>query len=124
MDLSELRRFAARHELNNLTFIEGNFENTVPQALKEIKKVCLAHIDCDLYDSVAFAYEQTKPYLSEGSYIVFDDPLVPTCIGAFEAIEEMLIRRDGLQSKFSSPCLWGAYERLNRPNLVRSKNVQ
>ena len=105
VDLSELRCFAARHELNNLTFIEGNFEDTVPQALKEIKKVCLAHIDCDLYDSVTFAYEQTKPYLSEGSYIVFDDPLVPTCIGAFEAIEELLIRRDGLHAEQIFPHL-------------------
>ena len=105
VDLSELRAFAARHELSNLTFFEGNFHDTVPRALKEIKKVCLAHIDCDLYESVAFAYEQTKHYLTEGSYIVFDDPLVPTCIGAFEAIEELLIRRDGLHAEQIFPHL-------------------
>ena len=105
VDLFELRAFAAKHELNNLTFIEGNFHDTVPGALREIKKISLAHIDCDLYESVALAYEESRRYLTEDSYIVFDDPLVPTCIGAFEAIEELLIRRDGLHAEQIFPHL-------------------
>jgi hypothetical protein len=99
VDLDELRGHTASLGLNNLTFIEGRFEDTLPGALKEIGRVCLAHIDCDVYDAVVYSYEQVKPYLDEDAYLIFDDPLVPSCIGAFEAVEEYLIRRDGLHAE-------------------------
>jgi hypothetical protein len=105
VDLDELRAHAASLGLDNLTFIEGSFEDTAPGALKEIERVCLAHIDCDVYDAVAFCYEQVKPYLTDDAYLIFDDPLVPNCIGAFEAVEELLIRRDGLHAEQVFPHL-------------------
>lgn len=105
VDLNELRAYVASIGLDNLTFIEGAFDDTLPTALAEIGQVCLAHIDCDIYDSIVSAYELTKPYLAEGAYLVFDDPLVPTCIGAFEAVEELLIRRDRLHAEQTYPHL-------------------
>lgn len=99
VDLDELRRFVADIPLSNLTFVEGAFADTVPGALREIGEVSLVHIDCDVKDAVAFAYDETKPYMTDGTYVVLDDPLVPTCIGAFEAVEELLIRRDGLNAE-------------------------
>lgn len=105
VDLAELRAHVASLGLDNLTFIEGAFDDTLPGALADIGQVCLAHVDCDIYDGVVSAYELTKPYLSEGAYLVFDDPLVPTCIGAFEAVEELLIRRDGLHAEQIYPQL-------------------
>lgn len=105
VDVNELRTYAAALDLNNLTFIEGAFEDTIPQALKELGQIALAHIDCDVYDSVAYTYKEIKPYLISGGYLIYDDPLVPTCIGAFEAIEEFLIRKDGLHAEQIFPHL-------------------
>jgi hypothetical protein len=34
-----------------------------------------------------------------GGYWVFDDPMVSDCLGAAEAMEDLLIRRDGLNSE-------------------------
>ena len=68
-------------------------------------QIALAHIDCDVYDSVAYTYKEIKPYLINGGYLIYDDPLVPTCIGAFEAIEEFLIRKDGLHAEQIFPHL-------------------
>jgi hypothetical protein len=35
----------------------------------------------------------------EGGYFVFDDATVSSCIGATEVVEDLLIRRDGLNSE-------------------------
>ena len=50
-------------------------------------------------------YENVKPFLIDGAYLIFDDPLLPTCIGAFEAVEEYLPRRDGLHAEKVFPHL-------------------
>ncbi len=105
VDLDELRSYVASIGLDNLSFVKGTFDATLGTALPGIGQVCLAHIDCDIYDGVVSAYELTKPYLSPGAYLVFDDPLVPTCIGAFEAVEELLVRRDGLHAEQIFPHL-------------------
>jgi hypothetical protein len=34
-----------------------------------------------------------------GGYLVFDDATVSSCLGATEAVEDLLIRRDGLNSE-------------------------
>jgi hypothetical protein len=34
-----------------------------------------------------------------GGYLVFDDATVSSCLGATEAVEQILIRRDGLSSE-------------------------
>ena len=99
VDLEELRAFVASIPLSNLMFIEGAFADTVPGALNEIQRVSLAHIDCDVKNAVVFTYDETKSFMIPGGYFVFDDPLVPTCIGAFEAVEETLVIRDGLHAE-------------------------
>jgi hypothetical protein len=76
VDLDELRRFVSDIPLPNLTFIEGTYADTVPDALAEIGSVSLVHIDCDVRSSVAFACEQSKPYMTSGAHMVFGDPLV------------------------------------------------
>jgi hypothetical protein len=58
--------------------------------------VLLAHIDCDVYDAVAYAWETVKPCMAPGGYVVFDDAHTSGCLGATEAVEELVIRRDGL----------------------------
>ncbi len=99
VDLAELQAYCARQGLDNLEFIPGLFENTAPSLLARIGDVALAHIDCDIFSAVSFSYEAVKPHMVSGGYLVFDDATVSSCLGATEAVETLLIRRDGLNSE-------------------------
>ncbi len=96
VDLLELREFAELQGVRNIEFIKGLFQETAPAALANIGSVVLAHIDCDIYSAVAFSYDLVKNYMVPGGYIVFDDATTSSCLGATEAVEELVIRRDGL----------------------------
>ncbi|MGD0002035.1 MAG: hypothetical protein ABSE21_18210, partial [Bryobacteraceae bacterium] len=69
----------------------------------ECGPVLLAHIDCDIQSAVAYAYDAVKPRMAEGGYIVFDDAHSPSCLGATEAVEDLVIRRDGLSCEQIAP---------------------
>jgi len=99
VDLDELRSYIARLELDNLVVVQGLFEETAPATLREAGSVALAHIDCDIYSAVKYAYEVSKPHMVTGGYYVFDDATVASCLGATEAVEEVLIQCDGLFSE-------------------------
>ncbi len=99
VDLDELQAYVDSHQLDNLVFVKGRFEDTAEKVLEEAGRVALAHIDCDIYSAVAYAYDAVKGHMVEGGYLVFDDATTPTCIGATEAVEDLVIRRDGLSSE-------------------------
>lgn len=102
-------------ELNikNITFISGLFEDTAKETLLGCKPILLAHIDCDTESSVRFSYDVVKDFMvSDGGYIVFDDPLHGSCLGAFQVIEDCVIRRDGLSAEQVYPHLVYRYPRL------------
>jgi len=99
VDLDELKKYTQKIGLDNLEFHQGLFEDTAEPLLKKIEKVSLAHIDCDIYSAVAFSYEVVKNFMVPGGYVVFDDACVASCIGATEAVETLLIQRDGLHSE-------------------------
>ena len=73
--------------------------------LPSIGRLRLSHIDCDLYDGVMASYEGSRTKMVPDGYIVFDDPLVSSCLGALEAIESLVIRRDGLYAEQVFPHL-------------------
>lgn len=99
VDFDELRSVASNLGLDNLTFVKGEFGSTLPKTLPDVGPISLSHIDCDLYESVSFAYDACKSHYVPGCYLVFDDPLEPSCIEAFEAIEDFVIKRDGLHAE-------------------------
>lgn len=99
VDLLELRQYVEEIGLRNLHFVQGKFEDTASHALKELERVALCHIDCDIRSAIQSAYDTTQPYMVPGGYWVFDDPLQPTCLGATEAVEDLLIRRDALNAE-------------------------
>lgn len=99
VDLDELRDHAAKLGLRNLEFVKGFFEQTAPDVLRRAGPVSLAHIDCDIQPSVEYSYEAIKPSMVEGGYVVFDDATFSSCIGATEVVEDLLVRRDGLNSE-------------------------
>ena len=91
----ELQDVIAKYNLDNIELVRGTFEETALPTLKSIGKVRLAHIDCDIYSAIVYSYDVTKPYMVDGGYWVFDDALYSSCIGAMEAVEEVVIQRDG-----------------------------
>ena len=91
----EILRLVDKHKLDNLILVKGLFEDSAPKAMSEIGAVRVNHIDCDIYSAVKYSYECSLPYMVDGGYWVFDDSLYSSCIGAMEAVEEILIQRDG-----------------------------
>lgn len=89
----------AELRLDNLELVKGLFENTSDATLAQAGKIALAHIDCDIASAVRCSYESVKPFMVEGGYVIFDDATVSSCIGATEVVEDLLIRRDGLNSE-------------------------
>lgn len=101
----ELQALIQKYGLKNLELVRGTFEQTAVPALEKIKRVGLVHVDCDIYSAVVYSYDVTKPYMVEGGYWAFDDALYSSCIGAMEAIEEVVIQRDGRFAEQSWPHL-------------------
>jgi predicted O-methyltransferase YrrM len=85
--------------LDNLTLVRGRFEETAATVLRDAGAIRLAHVDCDIASAVSYSYEVVKPYMVDGGYIVFDDATVSSCLGATEVVEDLVIRRDGLNSE-------------------------
>lgn len=111
-DFGDVKSAAHAAGLSNLTFIKGLFSETATDVLRECGKVALAHIDCDLFEPVGYAYEVSRPFMVPGGYIVFDDAIDATCLGATEAVENLLVRRDGLNAEQAEPHLVFRYPPL------------
>jgi len=58
--------------LTNVEIYPGWFHDTLPK-LPHDRAICLAHIDCDLYDSTVTCLEEIYPRLSPGGVMIFDD---------------------------------------------------
>jgi hypothetical protein len=92
VSVDEIRLFAEKSGVRNLELVKGMFDESIPRALPSIGALRQSHIDCDLYDGVVASYDGCRIKMVPGGYIVFDDPLVSSCLGAFEAIENLVIR--------------------------------
>lgn len=97
--IDELMKTKADYCLTNVHFVKGLFSNTATHVLAEAKRIALAHIDCDLYEGVKYSYLASKPYMVDRGYYVFDDSVSGSCLGATQAVEEVVIQRDGLLSE-------------------------
>ena len=53
----------------------------------------LAHIDCDIYSAVKYCQDTMWDQMCKGGYLVYDDALVSSCIGATQAVEELIMER-------------------------------
>jgi predicted O-methyltransferase YrrM len=98
VDLDELRSYAKQIGLSNLHLVKGRFEDTFG-SVASAAPFRLAHIDCDIHSAVCFAYDAVKPLMLAGGYIIFDDATSASCIGATEAVEDLVIRRDNMNSE-------------------------
>ncbi len=100
VDFTELQDYAHNKlGLTNLVFVQGLFSNTAEKVIADVEGFSLVHIDCDIRSAVEESYEAVKRHMVDGGYIVFDDALYSSCLGATEIVENILIRRDGLNSE-------------------------
>ncbi|MFA7431444.1 MAG: class I SAM-dependent methyltransferase [Rhodospirillaceae bacterium] len=99
VDFDELSTYIRSLGLTNLHLVRGLFDETAPRVLPEIGAIRLSHIDCDIQSAVAYSYDAANPYMVKGGYIALDDALFSSCIGATEVVEDLMIRRDGLNSE-------------------------
>jgi hypothetical protein len=79
--------------LTNLIVVQGLFEDSFPAIAASGERFGLAHIDCDIYTAVKYAQTAVWPQMTRGGYLVYDDADVPSCIGATEAVEELIMER-------------------------------
>ncbi len=78
--------------LRNLIPVKGLFQETFP-ALAPNTKFGLAHIDADIYSAIKYAQDAVWPRMTQGGYVVYDDADVSSCIGATQAVEELIQER-------------------------------
>lgn len=89
--LPELMDRASQFGLDNLIPVKGLFADTFPK-LSGVS-FGLAHIDCDIYPAVKYSQDAVWPQMAKGGYLVYDDADVSSCIGATEAVEDLIIER-------------------------------
>ena len=95
----ELQDYKKKLGLDNLILVKGLFEDTAPDVLKKVNGISLAHIDCDIYSAVCFSYAAIREVMVNSGYIIFDDPLAVNCLGAMEALEDLVYGQDRLYSE-------------------------
>jgi len=98
-NFDEILRFVESSGVPNLKLVRGLFEETTAGVLAACRPIALAHIDADIKSACAYAYDAIKLRMLSGGYIVFDDALFSSCLGATEVVEDLLIKRDGLNSE-------------------------
>jgi predicted O-methyltransferase YrrM len=88
--LAEVQEAIAAAGLRNVRLVQGLFQDTATGTLAEAGTIALAHIDCDIKSACNYSRKVVAPHMVEGGYIVFDDATYSSCIGATEAVEEMV----------------------------------
>ncbi len=91
VDLHDLRRAAKMEGLDNVVFEKGLFQTTFPIVAANVASFGLAHIDCDIFQSVHYCQNAVWPKMCPGGYVVYDDALTASCLGATEAVEDFVI---------------------------------
>ena len=77
--------------LDNLVLVKGRFQDSFPQICSVLQPLSLVHVDGVTYSSVKYAINAALPRMHPGGgYLVVDDALCSSCIGALQATEEMV----------------------------------
>ena len=100
---------------SNIILAKGRFDETLPGILEQHGAPGLLHIDCDIYEPIKYVIRTCAPHLLPASHIVMDDPLHGSCLGAFDAVQELLIREMNLTAEQAYPHLVFRHPRLDSP---------
>jgi hypothetical protein len=100
ISFQEVASFVANTGLSNLKLVPGLFQQSFPEFISNHQQhISFVHIDADIKSACAYAYNETVQIMPPGGYIVFDDALASSCLGATEVVEDLVIRRDGKNSE-------------------------
>ena len=91
--VESLRAEAWRLGLDNLFLVKGLVNDTFPGRTPDDIRYGLAHIDLDLYQPIKYVQDAVWDRMAPGGYVVYDDATAPTCIGAAQAVEELIAER-------------------------------
>ena len=71
--MDEVRRnlFSTGYPENQLSFVEGPVEETIPETVPD--KIALLRLDTDWYESTLHELRHLYPLLSEGGVLIIDD---------------------------------------------------
>lgn len=97
-DLVGFERAKAESGFDRLHIVQGLVQDTFPSQDQQLVRFGLAHFDMDIYEPTAFGQQAAWPHMTPGGYFVYDDATVSSCIGATQAVEE-LVRVRGLHSE-------------------------
>jgi GT2 family glycosyltransferase/ubiquinone/menaquinone biosynthesis C-methylase UbiE/glycosyltransferase involved in cell wall biosynthesis len=101
-----LGTFLREHSLDDTVIpVQGRFEDTFAKVAAETGTLSLVHVDCDIYSGVKFAIAAAKSRLAPNGYLIFDDALHGSCLGAMQAIEEDLYHTERLAAEQVYPHL-------------------
>lgn len=91
--VESIREYADSLGLNNIEFVKGLFQDTLPDLISAGVKFGLAHMDADHYGAINFAQDTVWPAMTRGGYLTYDDPLDSSCMGAMEAMEDFMFSK-------------------------------
>ena len=89
---------------DSLVLVKGLFEKTFP-SLRLDMTFSLVHVDCDIYEPIKYVLREVDDFLAPGAYVVLDDPLFGSCLGAMEACEEVYLHDKKLHAEQAFPHL-------------------
>jgi len=92
-DLEAIRKAARGLRLDNLILVKGLVQDTFPAGVPADIDFGLAHIDLDLYAPIKHVQDAVWDRMTPGGYVVYDDATASTCIGATQAVEELIADR-------------------------------
>lgn len=70
------------YSINNITFIKGWFQDTIPK--NDIKEIAVLRLDGDLYESTLICLQYLYPKVTKGGFVIIDDYSLPGARKAFE----------------------------------------
>jgi predicted O-methyltransferase YrrM len=92
VSFDELQKTIVDLNISNIILVKGMFHDVFP-AIDRHVTFGLAHIDADIYSAIKYAQNAVWSRMTKGGYLVYDDADVSSCIGATEAVEELIQER-------------------------------
>jgi O-methyltransferase len=89
---------------NQVQFLKGWFKDTLPTA--PFKKIAVARLDGDLYESTMDSMTNLYPKLSVGGYLIVDDYAVVTCKKALHDYRDAHVIKEPLQTIDGEGVFW------------------
>lgn len=90
--LDDLQTQLGQLNLSTVIPVKGLFQDTFA-SLAAKQEFGLAYLDADIYSAIKFAQDAVWDRMAPGGYLVYDDADVSSCIGATQAVEELIMER-------------------------------